>query len=163
MTRLYGWGKKSERVDDYVPDVRFERSSIIATLGTEGINAPMTYSGTLNGEVFRPYVKHVLAPTLIACDIVIMDHCSVHKVDGILDPIYAKGAEVLFLPAYSPDINPIEPAWSKIKSILRKLKPRDNENMQIAMKIALDAITNTDVENRFAHDGYFISNACVNV
>jgi len=157
MTRLYGWGEKSERVDDYVPDVRFERSSIIATLGTDGINAPMTYSGTLNSEVFRPYVEQVLAPTLEAGDVVIMDNYSVHKVAGILDPIYAKGAEVLFLPTYSPDLNPIEMAWSKIKAILRKLKPRTGEGMQTAMKIALNAITKTDVENWFAHDGYFLS------
>lgn len=157
MTRLYGWGKKSERVNDYVPDVRFERSSIIATLGAEGINAPMTYKGTLNSDVFRPYVEQFLAPTLESGDIVIMDNYSVHKVAGILDPIYAKGAEVLFLPAYSPDLNPIEMAWSKIKSILRKLKPRNSEDMQTAMKTALDSITKTDVENWFAHDGYFLS------
>jgi transposase len=163
MTRLYGWGEKSERVDEYVPDVRFERSSIIATLGTEGINAPMTYKGTLNGDVFRPYVEQVLAPTLKAGDIVIMDNYSVHKVGGILDPIYAKGAVVLFLPPYSPDLNPIEMAWSKIKSILRKLKPRNSEDMQTAMKTALDAITKTDVENWFKYNGYFLHPECVNV
>jgi len=157
MTRLYGWGEKSERVDDYVPDVRFARSSIIATLGVNGINAPMTYSGTLNSEVFRPYVEQVLAPTLEAGDVVIMDNYSVHKVAGILDPIYAKGAEVLFLPAYSPDLNPIEMAWSKIKAILRKLKPRTGEDMQTAMETALEAITKTDIDNWFAHDGYFLS------
>ena len=89
MTRLYGWGEKSERVNDYVPDVRFERSSIIATIGIDGINAPMTFKGTLNSDVFRPYIEQFLAPTLEEGDIVIMDNCSVHKVKGILDPIYA--------------------------------------------------------------------------
>jgi len=157
MTRLYGWGKKSERVDDYVPDVRFERSSIIATLGSDGINAPMTYTGTLNGDLFRVYVEQVLAPTLENGDVVIMDNYSVHKVDGVLDPIYAKGAEVLFLPPYSPDLNPIEMAWSKIKSLLRKLKPRNYDDMQNALGDVLDAITTTDIENWFAHDGYFLS------
>ena len=161
MTRLYGWGEKAERVNDYVPDVRFERSSVIATLGVDGINAPMTYKGTLNGEVFRPYVEQVLAPTLEAGDIVIMDNYSVHKVDGILDPIYAKGAKVLFLPAYSPDLNPIEMAWSKIKSILRKLKPRNSTDMQAAIKIALDAITKADCENWFKHNGYSLRPECV--
>ena len=163
MTRLYGWGEKSARVNDYVPDVRFERSSIIATLGLDGINAPMTYTGTLNSEVFRPYVEQFLAPTLEEGDVVILDNYSVHKVKGILDPIYAKGAEVLFLPTYSPDLNPIEMAWSKIKAILRKLKPRSNEDMQIAMKTALDAITKTDAESWFSHDGYFLSPKYVNV
>jgi len=162
MTRLYGWGNSSQRVEDYVPDVRFERSSIIATLGVEGINAPMTYTGTLNGDLFRPYIEQVLAPTLETGDIVIMDNCSVHKVDGILDPIYARGAKVLFLPAYSPDLNPIEMAWSKIKSILRKLKPRNSDDMLEAIKTALDAITKTDIENWFAHHGYFLSPQCVN-
>ena len=156
MTRLYGWGEKSERVNDYVPDVRYERSSIIATIVIDGVNAPMTYKGTLNSEVFKPYIEQFLAPTLEKDDIVIMDNCSVYKVKGILDPIYAKGAYVLFLPAYSPDLNPIEMAWSKIKSILRKLKPRDNDEMQAAIKTALYAISKTDIENWFAHDGYFL-------
>ena len=78
MTRLYGWGKKSERVNDYVPDVRFERTSIIATLGQEGINAPMTYKGTLNTELFKAYVEEVLTPTLKENDIVVMDNLSDH-------------------------------------------------------------------------------------
>lgn len=108
MTRLYGWGKKSERVNDYVPDVRFERTSIIATLCEDGINAPMTFKGTLDKDVFSIYIRDLLAPTLNAGDIVVMDNCSVHKVKDILNPIYERGATVLFLPPYSPDLNPIE-------------------------------------------------------
>jgi len=163
MTRLYGWGEKSKRVEDYVPDVRFERSSVIAMLGADGIVAPMTYTGTLNGDLFRAYVQQVLAPILEAGDVVIMDNCSVHKVNGILDPIYEKDAQVQFLPVYSPDLNPIEMAWSKIKSVLRALKPRTQEEMQTAIVTALDAITKTDAENWFLHDGYFLSPCCVNV
>jgi len=157
MTRLYGWGEKSKRVEDYVPDVRFERSSIIATLGTDGINAPLAYRGTLNGDLFRAYVEQVLAPTLKKGDVIVMDNYSVHKMTGILDPIYAKGAQVLFLPPYSPDLNPIEMAWSKMKAILRKLKPRTHEDMQNSLKTALEAITKTDIKNWFASDGYFLS------
>ena len=163
MTRLFGWGEKSTRVEDYVPDVRFERSSVIAMLSTDGIVAPMTYTGTLNGDLFRPYVQQVLAPALQAGDVVIMDNCSVHKVKGIVDPIYEKGAEVQFLPAYSPDLNPIEMAWSKIKSILRALKPRNHQDMQVAFVTAFDAISKTDVANWFAHDGYFLSPCHLNV
>jgi len=163
MTRLYGWGEKSKRVNDYVPDVRFERSSVIAMLGTDGIVAPMTYTGTLNGDLFRAYVRQILVPVLETGDVVIMDNCSVHKVKGILEPIYEKGAEVSFLPAYSPDLNPIELAWSKIKSILRTQKPRTKKDMQTAIVTAIDAITKTDARNWFQHDGYFLPPLHVNV
>jgi transposase len=158
MTRLDGWGEKSVRVNDYVPDVRFERTSIIATLSKDGINAPMTFKGTLDQDVFRPYISDFLAPTLNAGDIVVMDNCSVHTVKDILNPIYERGAIVLFLPPYSPDLNPIELAWSKIKSILRSLKARSVDEMLKALIISLNSITKTDILNWFKHDGY-----CVNV
>jgi transposase len=158
MTRLYGWGEKSARVDDYVPDVRFERTSIIATLCTDGINAPMTFKGTLNKQVFEPYIKDILAPTLNQGDVVVMDNCSVHTVKNILNPIYEKGATVLFLPPYSPDLNPMELAWSKMKSVLRILKARTMDALLEALIVALDSVTKSDVVNWFKHDGY-----CVNV
>ena len=157
MTRLYGWGQKSERVNDYVPDVRFERTSIIATLCEDGINAPMTFKGTLDQDVFRPYINDFLAPTLNSGDIVIMDNYSVHTVKDILNPIYERGATVLFLPPYSPDLNPIELAWSKIKSILRSLKARSVDEMLKALIISLNSITKTDIANWFIHDGYYVN------
>ncbi len=157
MTRLYGWGEKSARVNDYVPDVRFERTSIIAALCEDGINAPMTFKGTLYQDVFGLYIRDFLAPTLNAGDIVVMDNCSVHKVKDILNPIYERGATVLFLPPYSPGLNPIELAWSKIKSILRSLKARSVDEMLKALIISLNSITKTDIANWFKHDGY-----CVN-
>ena len=120
MTRLYGRAPTNERVNDYVPDVRFERTSIISTLGLSGVEAPMMFEGTLNGDFFGGYVKKVLAPTLSPGDIVIMDNYSAHKVDGVLDPIYEKGATVMFLPPYSPDLNkPIENFWANVKRRLR--------------------------------------------
>jgi transposase len=100
MTRLYGWGEKHSRVVDYVPDVRFERTSIISTMRLSGVNAPLTFRGTLNGEVFEYYVAEVLAPTLQQGDVVVLDNLSSHKVRGVLDPIYERGASVLFLPQY---------------------------------------------------------------
>lgn len=157
MTRLYGWGNKSERVNDYVPDVRFERTSIIATLCEDGINAPMTFKGTLDKEVFSPYIKDFLAPTLNEGDIVVMDNYSVHKVKDILNPIYEKGATVLFLPPYSPDLNPIELAWSKMKSTLRNLKARNIDEMFKALIISLNSITKNDTINWFKHDGYYVN------
>lgn len=101
MTRLYGWGEKSKRVCDYVPDMRFERTSIISTLRLCGVNAPITFKGTLNGDFFREYIAQALAPTLNAGDIVVLDNLSSHKVDGVLQPIYDRGAAVMFLPPYS--------------------------------------------------------------
>ena len=155
MTRLYGWGEKSERVVDFVPDVRFQRLSLISTLRRSGINAPMVFEGSLNGDFFKAYVGQALAPTLRAGDIVVMDNASSHKVEGALQPIYDKGAFVLFLPPYSPDFNPIEQAWSKIKSILRTLKARTRKELLSALCVAFDAITVDDIRNWFFHDGYF--------
>lgn len=158
MTRLYGRALKNERVNDYVPDVRFERTSIISTIRLNSQQAPLVFKGTLNGVVFRAYAEQILAPTLQPGDIVIMDNGSSHKVSGALDPIYAAGASVLFLPPYSPDFNPIELSWSKMKSVLRKLKPRTYDELMLALEIALNSFTLEDIQNWFQHDGYFIHN-----
>jgi len=90
MTRLRGWGEKNARVEDYVPDARFERTSILATVRLSGVNAPVTFKGTLNGELFALYVKYVLAPTLDVGDVVFLDNLSSHKVAGVLDPIFER-------------------------------------------------------------------------
>jgi len=154
MTRLYGWGERHSRVVDYVPDVRFERTSIISTMRLSGVNAPLTFRGTLNGEVFEYYVSEVLAPTLQQGDVVVLDNLSSHKVGGVLDPIYERGASVLFLPQYSPDLNPVELMWSKVKAVLRKLKARTHEELQNALRQALSAVTRFDIKNWFTHNGY---------
>ena len=154
MTRLYGWGDKHDRVEDYVPDARFERTSIISTVRLSGVNAPVTFKGTLNGDLFALYVRYVLAPTLNVGDVVLLDSLSSHKVAGVFDPVFERGAFVWFLPAYSPDLNPIELMWSKVKAVLRKLKARTHEELQKALKIALDAITLSDIKNWFKHDRY---------
>lgn len=158
MTRLYGRALRNERVNDYVPDVRFERTSIISTIRLNREQAPLIFKGTLNGILFAAYVERILAPTLEAGDIVIMDNGSSHKVSGVLDPIYRAGASVLFLPPYSPDFNPIEMSWSKMKSILRKLKPRTYDELVAALQIALNSFSVEDILNWFQHDGYFIHN-----
>jgi len=157
MTRLYGWGEKSERIEEYVPDVRFERSSIIAAMNINGVVAPLTYKGTMNGEFFGCYVEQCLAPCLKNGDIVVIDNLSAHKVNGALKPLYNKGITVLFLPPYSSDFNPIEMMWSKLKSILRKIKPRTYEEMQTALKLALEVITHSDIINWIKHDGYNVN------
>ena len=160
MTRLYGWGKTGERVEDYVPDVRFSRISIVSTIRLNGEQAPFVFNGTLNGELFKQYIVEILAPTLNEGDIVVMDNLSSHKVKGVIEPILERGADVLYLPAYSPDLNPIELSWSKIKSILRKLKARTSDDLMKSIKTALDSISLSDIANWFLHDGY---NLTINV
>ncbi|MDR0797355.1 MAG: IS630 family transposase [Nitrososphaerota archaeon] len=154
MTRLYGWGERCARVVDYIPDARFERTSILSAVRLSGVEAPVSFKGTLNGELFALYVKYVLAPTLNAGDVVLLDNLSSHKVAGVLDPVFERGAFVWFLPAYSPDLNPIELLWSKVKSVLRKLKARTHEELQKALKTAFDTITPIDIKNWFKHNGY---------
>ena len=157
MTRLYGRAPTNERVNDYVPDVRFERTSIISTLSLNGVEAPMMFKGTLDSDFFAGYVEHILAPTLSPGEIVVLDNYSAHKAGDALEPIYEKGATVLFLPEYSPDLNPIELMWSKVKAILRKLKPRTAEDLVSAMGQALDSVTLQDIIGWFEHDGYIVN------
>jgi len=154
MTRLYARSRKNERVNDYVPDVRFERTSVISSIRLNGEQTPMMFKGTLNGELFSEYVREMLAPSLSEGDIVVIDNFSAHKVAGALEPIYQKGANVMFLPPYSPDLNPIELAWSKMKSILRKHKPRSMDELVSTMKAALDSLTMADISNWYKHYGY---------
>lgn len=154
MTRLYGRAPYDERVNDYVPDVRFERTSIISTIRLDGTQTPFMFKGTLNGELFAFYIKEILSPTLTDGQIVFMDNLSSHKVKGALDPIYEKGASIIFLPPYSPDLNPIELSWSKMKAYLRKLKANTFDDLVLAMKSALDSFTSSDIANWFKHDGY---------
>jgi len=154
MTRLYGRAFSHERVDDYVPDVRFERSSIIGALGLKGVIAPMSFKGTLNGELFEYYVEQVLAPVMSAGDVLVFDNLSAHKVRGVLDLLIAKGVTILFLSVYSPDFNPIELAWSKIEAYLRKVKARFLGDLYKAVFEALITMTLADVEGWVKHCGY---------
>lgn len=154
MTRLCGWGERGKRVDDYVPDVRFSRLSIVSTIRLNGEQSPLVFSGTLNGELFKQYIAEMLAPTLNEGDIVIMDNLSSHKVQSVIDPILSRGAKVLYLPTYSPELNPIELSWSKVTSVLRTIKARTNDELIAAINTALDAISLSDINNWFVHDGY---------
>lgn len=157
MTRLYGRAPTNERVNDYVPDVRFERTSLITTLGLDGITAPIMFKGTLNGDLFEYYIRNILVPTVKPDEIILMDSCSVHKVDGVLDAIYEAGASVMFIPRYSPDFSPIELMFSKNKSTLRKLKPRTHDELVNATGLALDAVTPDDIVGWFKHQGYSVN------
>lgn len=153
MTSRYGWGLKSTRIAEGVPDTRFERTSVISTIRLNGEQSPFMFQGTLNSEVFATYVQNVLAPDVNHGDIIILDNLSAHKISA-LSPIIEKGASILFLSPYSPDFNPIEKAWSKMKSIIRKLKPRTFDDLVVAMKSALDKITCEDIMGWFKSCGY---------
>jgi len=154
MTRLYGRAAPGERVYDRVPQNYGENITMLACLSEAGLSAPMTIEGAVDGTVFRAYVEQVLAPTLSQGDVVIMDNLGAHKVKGIKEAIEARGAKVMYLPPYSPDLNPIEKCWSKIKTYLRAAKARTRETLEKALKEALLLVTEKDARGWFASCGY---------
>jgi transposase len=154
MTRLYGRARRGTRVYDFVPNGRWETTTMIAAVGRNGPQAPWVLGGPMDGTAFTVWVKQVLAPTLEATDIVVMDNLSVHKNAEARAAIEATGAAVLDLPAYSPDLNPIEKMWSKIKAYLRKVKARDPETLCQAIGQAIARVSQRDIRNWFASCGY---------
>lgn len=157
MTRLYGRGSRGERVYDGVPNGRWETTTMIAAVGRNGPQAPWVIEGAMDGEAFAVWALQVLAPTLERGDIVVMDNLSVHKNKAAREAILCTGAEIWDLPPYSPDLNPIEKMWSKVKGLLRKAKARDHEELLRAIGQAMDAVSYTDIVNWFASCGYSLS------
>lgn len=133
MTRLYGRAPRGERVLDAVPRNHGPNVTMVGALGMQGMTAVMTVEGATDAHVFLAYIEHVLAPTLQPGDIVVMDNLRVHTVADVPSAIRARGAHVLYLPPYSPDLSPIEPCWSKLKTSLRKAKARTREALDTAM------------------------------
>jgi transposase len=127
---------------------------MICSMRLDGSTACMSIAGATDTEVFRAYVRRVLCPTLRKGDVVIMDNLSPHKSEPTLSLIEQAGAEVLFLPAYSPDLNPIEKMWSKIKAYLRSAQARTQPALIQAIASALASVTRQDAINWFAHCGY---------
>jgi transposase len=154
MTRLYGRAPSNERINDHVPDVRFERTSVMCAMGPKGPGAPLTYKGTLNGEFFGAYVRECLAPAMKEGDTLILDNLSAHKVKGAPRRLEDKGIGGVFLPVYSQDFNPIEHGWSKMKALLRKAGARTAGALLPAIAEALDAITPDDILGWIKHCGY---------
>jgi transposase len=154
MTRLYGRAPRGERVVDRVPDCRGENLSMLAAIDLEGCSAALAVDGAVDGIVFDLFVNTVLVPTLKPGDIVVWDNLNVHKSAVAREAIEAAGAEVLFLPPYSPDLNPIEKMWSKVKAILRAEGARTREALHSALRKALTAVTSNDARAWFAHCGY---------
>lgn len=156
MTRAYGRAEKGERVIDSVPQNYGSNTTILATLSLSGITAPMTINGAVDGEVFKVYVERILCPTLSTGDVVIMDNLPAHKVKGIRELIEAGGAFLIYLPPYSPDLNPIEKCWSKIKTYLKRAKARTGAELEKALAEALLLVSAIDAEGWFRSCGYAI-------
>lgn len=156
MTRLYGRAARGERVVETVPQNYGENITMLASLSLSGIEAPMTINGAVDAIVFKVYLEQVLSPTLKAGDIVVMDNLPAHKVAGIKELIEASGAQLIYLPPYSPDLNPIEKCWSKIKTYLRAAKARTREALEKALREALLLITEEDAVGWFKSCGYAI-------
>jgi transposase len=154
MARRYGWAPQGERCRASVPFGHWKTTTLIAALRFDRVDAPMTIDGALDGDSFLAYVEQVLAPTLSAGETVVMDNIPVHKVAGVREAIAAKGAGVLHLPAYSPDFNPIEKSFSKIKSILQRIAARTADALQAAVGEALRSFTPDECRNYFAACGY---------
>jgi transposase len=154
MTRRYARAKNGERANDHIPLNTGKTTTIVSSIRTDGTTVPMLLSGALNGEKFKVYIEQYLAPTLHHGDIVVMDNLRCHKVAGITQAIENVGAHVLFLPPYSPDLNPIEQMWSKIKAFLRKVKARSQELLLDALPDAFASISIQDIIGWFYHDGY---------
>jgi transposase len=154
MTRLFGRAKPGERVVEAVPQNYGENVLMLAAVSLDGIDAPMTISGAVDGLVFLEYVKQVLCPTLKKGDVVVMDNLSAHKIKGVREEIEACGAKLIYLPPYSPDLNPIEKCWSKIKTYLRQAKARTREALEQALKEVLLLITKEDAKGWFMSCGY---------
>ena len=151
MTRLYGRAFGGGRIYDYVPDVRFERYSLLSTIDIKGDMIPFIYRGTLNGELFKEYIRKFVVPKLKPRDILIMDGLSVHKVKGISEMVEAVGANVVYLPPYSPDLNPIETVWSEIKADLKNDKARTYDDICDCVCNAINDVTAEHAINHFVH------------
>jgi len=138
------------------PKGHWQTTTMISSIRVDGTTACMTLEGPTDTEVFRTYVRQILSPTLRAGDVVILDNLSPHKSDGTLELIKQRGATIYFLPAYSPDLNPIEMMWSKVKACLRSAQARTTAALTRAIALALASVTAQDARNWFAHCGYSI-------
>jgi transposase len=157
LTRRYGRATPGKRVHDSVPADQGRNVSTIGAIDLMGIRTGLSVPGTIDGETMVFFVEELLAPTLKRGEVVFMDNCPIHKLDEIEDLIDARGAGVVFLPAYSPDLNPIEHCWSKVKARLRALKPRTSEDLVAALVDAFATVTGHDIRGWFRHCGYQVA------
>lgn len=154
MIRRYGWGPKSSRVISDVPHGHWKTTTFLAALRSSGFTAPLVVDGPMNGNVFLAYVEQQLIQTLKPGDLVVMDNLSSHKRSGVREAIESVGAELMYLPPYSPDLNPIELAFSKLKTLLRKAAARTTDELEKAIVKIIDQFQTQECINYFRHCGY---------
>lgn len=157
MVRLRGRSKRGTRLIDTTPHGHWKTSTFIAALSEDGLLAPGVFDGAINGELFLAYVEQILLPTLKAGDIVIMDNLSSHKKAAVRRAIEQAGATLMFLPPYSPDLNPIEQVFAKLKSLLRAKALRTVDALWKALGSITDCVSPQECKNFIRHAGYFQS------
>jgi transposase len=158
MARRYGRAPRGRRLLASVPHGHWKTSTFLAALRHDAITAPCVIDGPINGQAFRAYVEQFLVPTLAAGDIVIMDNLGSHKGDAVRAAIESVGAQLLFLPPYSPDLNPIEQVFAKLKALLRKEAARTIETLWNAVGHLIQRFSPKECANYFANDGYDLPN-----
>jgi transposase len=154
MAPLRGWSPRGERLFGHTPFGHWNTTTFLAALRHDRIDAPWMINGPINGERFRVYVAQVLAPTLAPGDIVVMDNLGSHKGQAVRQAIRQAGAKLLFLPKYSPDLNPIEQFFAKLKHNLRAAQQRTKEPLSNAVADILATVTPQECSNYLRHDGY---------
>jgi transposase len=154
MAPLRGWAPCGERLIAKVPHRRWKTTTFLAALRHDRLDAPWLLEGPIDGESFRTYVEHVLAPALHPGDIVVMDNLGSHKSKAVRQLIRAAGAKLFFLPKYSPDLNPIEQVFAKLKHLLRKDRARTAQTICAAIGQILQAFTPQECANYFKNSGY---------
>lgn len=154
MTRRYGRSPVGQRLVCSVPQGHYQMTTMIAAVRLQGPQAPWLFDGPMNGELFLAWVKQGLVPVLQRDDVVIMDNLSTHKVAGVREAIEAAGARWEYLPPYSPDFNPIENLWSKVKAGLKSRAPRTARQLFKAAGAAFATVTAEDCRGFFSHAGY---------
>jgi transposase len=154
MTRLRGRAPRGERLVAKVPHGHWSTTTLIGALGIDGVRCSTLVDGPINADIFQAFVEQVLCPCLKPGDIVVMDNLSSHTGMNIRVAIEKVGASLVYLPPYSPDYSPIEPAFSKIKQLLRGLAARTKDSLWKSMQAILDAVTPADALAFFAHCGY---------
>jgi len=154
MTRLYGRAAPGERVVEATPGTSGPHYTLVAALGMQGVQAPLLFEAAMTTLTFETYIEEVLAPTLQRGEILVMDNLSAHKSDQVRATLEARGVQLIFLPPYSPDLNPIEKCWAKMKAALRAAKARTWGDLVVALRDALLSVSRSDVLAWFAHCGY---------
>ncbi len=157
MTRRYGRAPRGQRCRDSAPHGHWETTTFVGALRRHRLTAPLVTDGPLDGEIFLAYVRQSLCPTRQSGDTVILDNLSSHKVAGVNEAIVASGARVQYLPPYSPDLNPIEKLFSKLKARLRKAAARDREALWKAIGESLNTVSANECTNYFDSCGYVMT------